>query len=150
MRQPTRFLLLACMPAVLAACYSYTAVPITSVPVGTAVRARVSGAVADSLSQQLGHEEDRVVNGQLLATQGDAVLLSVPSVSASRDGSLTRTYQRVMVPQAGITEFEVRRLDRWKTGGLVALVTAVVGFVAVRQFGNESAVPGPGKGGSNK
>jgi hypothetical protein len=135
----------------LAACYSYTTVQVETVAPGTAVRARISGAEADSLSAQLGRPMDGTIDGQLLEQNEDAILLSVPStISAGTAGSFAPTYQRVSLPRSTVFEIQVRRLDRWKTGAIVGLAAAVVGYVAVSQFGSEDATPGPSKPGSDK
>lgn len=139
----------ACMPLV-AACYSYTAVPIERIPVGTAVRVRITGAEADQLSQQLGRDQDRTIDGELVEKGDDALMLSVPSSTAPGAGSAAQLFQRVALPRNAVMEFEVRRLQGWKTGGIIALATAVVGYVALREFSNQNASPGPGKGGANK
>lgn len=149
MKRPNRFVVALSFP-MLAACYSYTTVPIDSVPVQSAVRVRISGALADSLSQQLGRDEDHVVEGELVERRSDAVLLALPTSLVVPGGSLTQTYQRVMLPQSGISEIEIRKLNRWKTGGIVALAASVVGYIAVRQFTKDDGSLTPKKPGSDK
>jgi len=149
MKRPNRFVVVLAFP-MLAACYSYTTVPIDSVPVQSAVRVRISGTLSDSLSQQLGRDEDHVVEGELVERRSDAILLALPNSLVAPDGSLTPTYQRVMLPQSGISDIEIRKLNRWKTGGLVALAASVVGYIAVQQFTKDDGSLTPNKPGSNK
>src|SRR5690242_21931853 len=90
--------LVVCLP-VFAACYTYTTVPIESVPVGSAVRAHISGAESDSLSQELRQDEGRAVEGHLLERQSDGnLLLSIPSSLTQEDGLVSQMYQRVELP----------------------------------------------------
>ncbi|HEX5435732.1 MAG TPA: hypothetical protein VFW98_01135 [Gemmatimonadaceae bacterium] len=140
----------ACVPA-LGACYTYTVVPVTTATAGSGVRVRITGAEADRLGDVLGRDQDRVVEGDLVAPPNDGnLLLSLPSSTAQEDGSVTRTFQRVVVPRNAIVTFEVRRLDRWKTGGLAALAATVLGVVAVEAFTNEQTPPGSAKPNPNK
>jgi hypothetical protein len=134
----------------IAACYTYTVQPIDRIPVGAAVRARISGSEADRLGHELGRDPGRLVEGEVLEKPDTGLLLSVPSVLDAQDGSVRRLHQRLVLSRSGILELEVRRLDTWKTAGVMAVAAAVLGYVAVRQFQGESAPGGSGKGGTDK
>jgi len=61
-----------------------------------------------------------------------------------------QTHQRVTVPRQGLVELEVRRLDRWKSLGIAAVVVGVASAVAITQFNTEKPTENGGKSGSNK
>jgi hypothetical protein len=130
---------------VFGGCYSYRVVPVEQAPVGETVRARVSATEAERLRGVLGRDE-RVVEGQLLAQPDSAILVAVRTslVDAS-----VQTHQRVALPRHGLLELEVRRLDRWKTLGVAAVVVGATTAVAVSQFNSAKPTENGGKGGSN-
>ena len=129
----------------LGGCYSYRVVPVEQAPVGRTVRARVSLAEAERLREVLGRD-DRVVEGQLLAPPDSAVLVAVRTSSVD---AAVQTHQRVMVPRGSLLELEVRRLDRWKTGGVVAVLAVAATAVALSQFNSDKPTDGIGKGGTD-
>jgi hypothetical protein len=134
----------------LGGCYTYATMPVDQVPVGADVRARISGAEADRLTQELGREQDRVITGELVDKRESDLLLTVPSLIHSSVASNDRVYQKLSIPRSSILEMDVRRLDKWKSGGLMALAAALVTVIAVRQFGGNGNPSGSGKGGTNK
>ena len=134
----------------LGGCYTYASMPVEQIPPGSDVRARISGAEADSLTQELGREQDRVIVGELTEKRASDVLLSVPSLVHSSTGSNDRVYQRITIPKSSLFEVEVRRLDRWKTVGIMAVAAAILSTIAIKQFGNNGNPGGAGKGGTNK
>ncbi len=136
--------------ASLGGCYTYTVVPVEQVPIGADVRARISGAEADRLTQELGSEQDRVVAGELAEKQESDILLSVPRSVQHSSGPNTTVYQRVTIQKSSLFDVEVRRLDKWKTTGLLAVAAALVSVVAIKQFGNNGNPGGAGKGGTDK
>jgi hypothetical protein len=129
----------------LGGCYSYRVVPVEQVPVGETVRARVSAAEAERLREVIGRD-DRVLEGQLLAPADSGVLVAVRT---SVIDAAVQTHQRILVPRQGLLELEVRRLDRWKTAGIAAVVVAAATAVAVSQFNSDKPTENGGKGGSN-
>ena len=132
--------------ATLGGCYSYRVVPVEQAPVGQTVRARVSVAEAERLREVLGRD-DRVLEGELLAPPDSSILVAVRTslVDAS-----VQTHQRIAVPRQGLLELEVRRLDRWKTLGITAIVIGAATAVAVSQFNTDKPTENGGKGGSNR
>lgn len=136
--------------ASLGGCYSYTVVPVEQIPIGADVRARISGSEADRLTQELGSEQDRVVVGELAEKEEGGILLSVPTSMQHSSGPNTTVYQRVTIQKSSLFDVEVRRLDKWKTTGLLAAAAALVSVIAFKQFGDNGNPGGEGKGGSNK
>ncbi len=134
----------------LGGCYTYTVMPVEQIPVGADVKARISGEEADRLTQELGSEQDRVIAGELTDKQASDILLSVPKSVQHSAGPSSTVYQRITVPRSSLFEVEVRRLDKWKTGGLMALAAALVSVIAIKQFGNNGNPGGSGKGGTDQ
>lgn len=134
----------------LGGCFTYTVMPVEQIPVGSDVKARISGAEADRLTGELGSEQDRVISGELTDKQGSDILLSVPRSLQRSAGPNGTVYQRVTIPRSSLFDVEVRRLDKWKTGGLLALAAALVSVVTITQFGGRSDPGAPGKGTTDK
>ena len=141
-----RLAVVALTAVVFGGCYSYQVVPVEQAPVGETVRARVSPAEAERLREVIGRD-DRVVEGELLAPPDSSLLVAVRTsvVDAS-----VQTHQRVAVPRQGLLELEVRRLDRWKTAGITAVVVGVASALAITQFNAEKPTENGGKNGTNK
>jgi hypothetical protein len=130
----------------LAGCYAYTAVPVESAPVGADVRARISAAEAERLRDVLGGE-DRTLNGRLEERQDSgAILMTVATVPRYDGVALERGRQRILVPREGLVTLEMRRLDRRKTIGVIAVAAAAATYVVVNQFGTEKAQSGTNRG----
>jgi hypothetical protein len=134
----------------LGGCYTYIVMPVEQIPVGSDVKARISGAEADRLTQELGSEQDRVISGELTEKQESDILLSLPKSVQHSTGPNSTVYQRVAIPRTSLFDVEVRRLDKWKTGGLMALAATLISVVAIKQFGNNGNPGGSGKGGEDK
>ena len=131
--------------AALAGCYSYTTVPVESAPIGADVRARISAAEGERLSEVLG-SEDRTLEGQLVDRQDGGILMTVATAPVVSGVSVERGRQRVAVPREGLLALEVRRLDRPKTIGVIAVAAAAATYVALSQFGTERAQNGGNRG----
>jgi hypothetical protein len=115
---------------VLQGCYSHVPVALESVPAGARVRARVSATEAERLEGVLGGER-RTVGGVYRGREGAGLLLELPAVTGPTGQRLT---QRVSVSGDQVVEIELRRLDRARTYGLVAALTAVGSALAISQF----------------
>jgi hypothetical protein len=138
------------LSSTLGGCYTYAVMPVEQIPVGADVKARISGEEADRLTQELGSEQDRVIAGKLTDKQASDILLSVPKFVQHSSGPNSTVYQRVTIQKSSLFDVEVRRLDKWKTGGLMALAAALVSVIAIKQFGNNGNPGGEGKGGTDK
>lgn len=136
--------------ALLSGCYSYQTVNVADVPVGAPLRARLTPNEAARVGDILGMES-RVFEGELFSRPDSATLvLRIPTLAREHSASLGVTYQNITVPTEGVTEVEVRKLDRARTtavmaasgAALAAAVTAA--FVAMQQPDG-----GAGKGGTD-
>jgi hypothetical protein len=150
MTSKLRFPLLLAL-LLLQGCYSYTVHPAESVVPGMEVRARISAAQAEEWREVLGRE-DRVLVGELVEATPDRFLLEVPGATAAQGTAMRRLNQRLSLPMREVIELEVRRLDRWRTAGIVALGVGVAGFLVAQAFGSDDGAPptGPGKGGVDR
>lgn len=134
-------LLVATFPA----CYSYRVVPTDQVSVGKSVRARLAADEVVRLREVLGRD-DRTLDGKLMSMSDSGLLMAVPT---SRIGPEGLTHQRVLVPRSSLLELEVRQLDRFRTGVMVAAISAVAAAVVITQFDVGSPNDGRPKGGVN-
>jgi hypothetical protein len=132
-----------------AACYRYTPASVDAVPPDTDVRARLSAAEADRLSEYM-PAESRVLEGKVLERNGDSILLLVPVLSELRGNRVQTLHQRLEVSRSGIVDLELRQLDRGKTGLIMAGGVAAVAAVVVNSviLGASSDRDRPGNGGS--
>jgi hypothetical protein len=133
----------------LIGCYTYTSIDPARIQPGTGVRARVSGTGAERIAPLLGTSDARLLNGRLLDTRADTVIVEVPTVmQTASGGSIERLHQRVSIPRADLLELETRRLDRFRTAALAGSVAIVVGAVVISVINGESGGGGgPGGGG---
>lgn len=149
MRSHLRPVLISVFP-LLAACYTYAPIDLASVPPGSSVRARVSGATADQLEPLLGIPDARLLNGIVIESRADTMILEVPTVLRTDVGGATQTlHQRVSIPRSGLLELEARKLDRFRTVAVVGGSTVLVGaFVIKSLIADPGKEPLPGGGGA--
>jgi len=127
-------------------CYKYSPIAFADVQPEMDIRAEITPDERDGLSEVL-PGDDRVLDGTVIDNGGDQLLVQVEAV-ASQSGVTLQTFdQRVHLNRSGILELEMKELDKGKTYGLTALVTAgVIGVViAAIQAGNanETGKSGP-------
>lgn len=146
MRRLDRFGILAlgiAVSAVASGCYSYSAVPVSTAPVGEPVRVRLSGAEAERLEPVLGFT-DREIEGQLLEQSDSSIVLSVALPLPATSGStLERAHQRIIIPRSDLQELQRRHLDKTRTSLLVgAGVVAVSAIIAASTGAVELGIGG--------
>jgi hypothetical protein len=123
----SRWVLLLTLPW-CAACYSYVPVELSALPQGAAVRARITSEQAERVGPLVGREQ-RVLEGLVVTAGADSVMLEVPTASRiGSGGSIQVMHQRVAIARGGITEVELKRLNRGRTTLLVIGGSAVVGY----------------------
>jgi hypothetical protein len=147
-RRLTALVLLACFAAT--GCYSYSTMSMSDVSVGTEVRARVKSAEADSVAKIMGYRSSTIEGKAMSPVGAQGLLLAVPSQAPTQTGEVRQLYQRLLLPPSTILEIEQRKLDKVKTGAVVAAVVLVAGFIAVKSFGGTGVPSSSGsKGGTN-
>ncbi len=115
-----------CVAAMSLGCFAYIPVDLETVPVGTRVRARLSAEGQNALRDRSGLDIGEL-NGTLVEKRGDNVLFSVRSAQGiSQFGAPVNLYQRIDVPSQDILQVDVKKLDKLKTGALVAGLTGAV------------------------
>ena len=131
-----------------AGCHTFQPAGVSDLEPGHAVRARVTGAFSDSLSQILGRDDTRVIDGVVVEERASSTLIDVPAVTSLRGIRLETLSQRVEVPNEEILEIEIKVLDRGRTLAVAGVAGLVVGAFVVRQL-NRNAGGGqlPGTGG---
>ncbi len=139
--------LLVC--ALTTGCYAYNAVAPESVPVGASVRTRISPSQAERVGEVLGRE-DRVLEGTVVQSGSETLLLAVPSVGRTPGMPTESLRQNLPIPQSEVVELEIRRLDPWRTGALVAGVAAVLGYVVYEAFDAGGGSPNQGRPGGDQ
>lgn len=145
-----RYLRSACcaLMAALSGCYSYTAVSPDEVRPGATVRARITAAEAERVGEVIGRDT-RVLEGELVEGEPNSVLLEVTSGSNMTGTPTQRLRQRLRLERPALVEMEVRRLDSWRTAGVVAVAGVVAGYVIATTLGDGLGLPGTNKGGGD-
>ena len=130
----------------LAGCYTYDPATLAEVSPPMRVQARLTAAEAERIGSFV-PLEGRVLRGEVIQADEEAVLLLVP-VTTNVVGTRVQTLeQRLRIPTGGITEIETRRLDRLKTGLLIGAGAAVVGGVVAASLDGGFRSDRPGGGG---
>ena len=124
----TRSLLLT---PLIVGCYNYAAVNPTSVPQGTEVRAKITGAASDRIAPQLGTFDTREITGNVVANDNGAMTLEVPTGAIANTGeSIIPLHQRVQLNPADFVSLETRRLDVVRSSIMAGAVVAGLGVIA--------------------
>lgn len=127
-------------------CYSYVPTAADTLRPGTDVRARLSPAGVATLAEAV-PSAPRVVEGKVVERGDGGLLLEVPATTFERGVRLETLHQRVRIAEKDILEVELKRLDRGRTGLVVAggVAAAVVTFLQLRgDPGEGEQRPGPG------
>jgi hypothetical protein len=130
----------------LVGCYSYTPIETSSAPVGTEVRAHISGAASDRIAPIIGSFNTRVLTGKIDENNAGNMTLEVQSGAVLNTGTaIAPLMQRVPLAQGDVTALEQRRLDVTKTSvfvGAIGAGVALAAYFALNAGGHSD--PGPG------
>ena len=111
-------------------CYQY--VPASDVTPGSVVRARLTAAGTDTLTQRLGPGVEELV-GTYLGPDDGALSLLVSEYVSARGGRHSMWNEAVRLPRTGIAQLETRQFSRTKSAlfgaGIVAAMS--VAYVAL-------------------
>jgi len=141
-RRASWTVLLAALPA----CYGYAPVEPATLSPGAELRARLSAVEAERLADVL-PGVDRLVEGRVLEADGEGFLLLVPVAQRQAGSSLQTLNQRVRLSRDQVIEVELKRVDRLRTGLLIAAGAVATGLLAARILEGgriERAEPGGG------
>lgn len=143
-----RFLLPILAVLATSGCHTFQPVSVGELAPGTSVRARVTGAYADTLEALLQREDAREIEGTVVSETGSSVLLEVPVEQTLRGMRLSTLNQRVDIPTSAFVEVETKQLDRGRTLAVAGAAAAVLGTIVVVQLSKESGgSTNPGGGG---
>lgn len=143
-----RFLLLLLAVVATSGCHTFQPVTVGELTPGTSVRARVTGAYADTLEALLQRDDAREIEGTVVSDAGSSVLLEVPVEQTLRGMRLSTLNQRVEIPTSAFVEVETKQLDRTRTFAVAGAAAAVLGTIVVVQLSKESGgSTNPGGGG---
>lgn len=130
----------------LVGCYSYTPIETSAAPVGTEVRAHISGAASDRIAPIIGQFNQRVLTGKIDENNGGNMTLEVQSGAVLNTGTaITPLLQRVPLVPADVVALEQRRLDVTRTSVLIGAIgagVALASYLAWNAGGHSD--PGPG------
>jgi hypothetical protein len=127
-------------------CYRYVPADLAAVPVGGHIRAMVNATAADRLHSTYG-VAGSTLDGRVVAREGDVVTLAVPSVGLGSPLGTHALYQQVAVAAADVVGVEVRRVDVFRTGVVVAAGAAAASVIAARALNGGSGGTSSGTGG---
>lgn len=136
-------------------CYRYAPIEAATIQPGAGVRVRISAPAAERLSLLLGTPSGRVLSGRFVGTNGDTMIVEVPSVmqasmTMSPGGSVETLHQRVSIARTELVELETRRLDRLRTAATTGAVAVIVGAVVLGALdANRGSDSPPGEGPGN-
>lgn len=136
-------LLVACTSG----CHTFQPTSLSELAPGEDVRARITGAFADSLSAILPGDA-RVVEGTFVEASGPAVFIDVPVTSSYQGMRLQTLNQRVEIPEDAFMDVERKRLSKSRTGFALGAVVAASAAIIIAQLSGDTGggVP-PGGGG---
>jgi len=126
-------------------CYSYQPIDPAIAPVGTEVRATITGAASDRVAPLIGSFDSRVLVGSVVENTAGAMTLEVPTGAMPNVAeSIVRLHTRVPIVPKDLVGLEQRRLDVGRTWLLVGAVGAGVA-AGVALALRAAADPQPGK-----
>ncbi len=133
---------------VLAGCYHYVPGELSDLGPGTDTRVRITESEASRFATILPGGDRRLLEGRVVQRGTDSLLLQV-AVSSNLVGTRVETLsQRIDLAQHDITNVELRRLDKWKTGlligGAAGVGTALLVSTLTGAFNSNAQQPGDG------
>ena len=121
--------------------------PIDSAPTGVGVRGHLS-IDGSARARELTGRDRRTINGRLLRVDETHIEFGLPVRREPGRLGAEGLYESLTLARGDVVELELRRLDRMRTVGIVAVAAAAVGVLLVRSLsgdsGGGSAPPGPG------
>ena len=113
----------------LIGCYSYQPIEAAAVPVGTEVRARITGAASDRVAPMLHSADVRTLVGSVAENTNGSMLLEVPNGAMPNvTEGVVPLRARVPIAPADLVTLERRRLD---VGRTVIFGAGVLGGVSL-------------------
>ena len=127
-------------------CHTLRPVIVDDLAPGQTVKARITGAFADSLSPIL-LRDARDFEGVVVENTGSAILMEIPVEQRLTGLRFETLSQRVQIPDAAFVDLEVKEFNRGRTLGVVGLAVVAAGAFLLAQFnkqGGGASTGGPG------
>ena len=113
----------------LVGCYSYQPIEAAAVPVGTEVRAHITGAASDRVAPMLHSTDVRMLVGSVTENANGTILLEVPNGAMPNvTEGVVPLRARVPIVPSDLVTLERRKLD---VGRTVILGAGIVGGVSL-------------------
>jgi hypothetical protein len=134
----------------LSGCFSYIPAEPGELEPGLSVRARVSPTASARIAPLLGATDARRLDGTLITRSTDTLVVEVPTVIVDTREFGRTPNQRISIARSDLVELEIRKLDRWRTVGVVGGAAVVVGLGLVKALkGEPGKEPLPGGSGTD-
>jgi hypothetical protein len=135
----------------LVGCYTYAPIEPATAPVGTEVRAHISGAASDRIAPIIQAFNTRVLNGKIDENKSGDIVLEVPTGAMLNTGDvIAPLVSRVPLQRGDVVQLETRRISGVRTGLMIGSIAAVVGiasYLALNAGSDGGRVPPDGGGG---
>jgi hypothetical protein len=137
----------AILAAMMAGCYSYTAVPIDTRPEpGTMLRAELTTTGSESLAPLIG-AETRAIEGRLTSAGDQSLRFAVRQTETRRGAFIPWQGESVEIPKPLVADLRVRTLSRTRTllftGGLIVAAAGLGAGLGVFDGGPDRGGRGP-------
>ena len=127
LKRTLRFLAVVFPVAGVVGCYSYQRIDPAIAPVGTEVRATITGAATDRVAPLIGSFDSRVLVGSVVENRAGAMTLEVPTGAMPNVAeNIVRLHARVPIVPTDLVGLEQRKLDVGRTWLLAGAVGAGV------------------------
>ena len=134
----------------LVGCYSYAPIDPAAAPVGTEVRAHISGAASDRIAPIIQQFNQRVLTGKIDENNAGAMTLEIQTGAMLNTGStVAPLMQRVPLDRGEVVQLESRQISPSRTAMLMGVVVAGAGLAAWAALhgGGDSSGDNGGTGG---
>src|SRR5919107_1580135 len=110
----------------LVGCYSYQPIEVAAAPVGTEVRARITGAASDRVAPLIGSLDTRVLVGNVVDNTSGVMTLEVPTGAMPNvTTNVVQLHARVPITATDLVGLERRKLDVGRTAIMGVAVAGV-------------------------
>jgi hypothetical protein len=135
----------------LIGCYTYSPIEPATAPVGTEVRAHISGAASDRIAPIIQAFNTRVLTGKIDENRSGDMVLEVPTGAILNTGdAIAPLISRVPLQRGDVVQLETRRLNGVRTSLMIGSIAAAVGvasYLALNAGSSGGTVPPDGGGG---
>lgn len=115
----------------LVGCYSYAPIDPAAAPVGTEVRAHISGAASDRIAPIIQQFNQRVLTGKIDENNAGAMTLEIQTGAVLNTGSaVAPLMQRVPLERGEVVQLETRQISASRTATLMGVIVAGAGLAA--------------------